>query len=189
MVELPLNGGQVIKNICVVKLKVVQNRGAGAVVDEFAALIKKRSVVFVGFNDKRCALDLAVGTLRTGLAKARLAQARRNSKIQRHAAHQKSRFQSSRFQNPSQHGGGRCFAVCASDSHHVSRVARVVQHVVAKPLRSTGVGCAAFQNRFHQREFRRAIGQARTRYDIPNDIYVGLKLHLVGGKTLHQVDA
>ena len=41
--------------------------------DEFAAFVKKRGVVFVGFNDKRCALDLAIGTLRTGLAQVRLA--------------------------------------------------------------------------------------------------------------------
>ena len=76
MVELPLDSCQVVKNICVVEFEVVQNRGAGAVMDEFAALIKKRGVVFVGFNDKRRALDLAIGALRVGLAQARLAQAR-----------------------------------------------------------------------------------------------------------------
>ena len=81
MVELPLDSVQVVKNICVVEFEVVQNRGAGAVMDEFAALIKKRGVVFVGFNDKRRALDLAIGALRAGLAHARLAQAGRNSKI------------------------------------------------------------------------------------------------------------
>ena len=76
MVELPLDRGQVVKNICVVELKVVQNRGARAVVDELAAFVKKRSVVFIGFNDKRCTLDLPIGALRVGLAQARLAQAR-----------------------------------------------------------------------------------------------------------------
>ena len=76
MVELPLNGRQVVKNICVVEFEVVQNRGAGAVMDEFATFVKKRGVVFVGFNDKRCALDLAIGALGAGLAHTRLAQAR-----------------------------------------------------------------------------------------------------------------
>ena len=59
-----------------VEFEVVQNRGAGAVMDEFATFVKKRGVVFVGFNDKRRALDLAIGALRVGLAQARLAQAR-----------------------------------------------------------------------------------------------------------------
>ena len=189
MVELPLDSCQVVKNICVVELKVVQNRGARAVVDELAAFVKKRSVIFVGFNDKRCALALSFGALRAGLARACLAQACRNSKIQRHAAHQKSRLQTSRFQNPGQHGGGRGFAVCAGNGHHVSRVAGVVQHIVTQPLRSAGVGRTALQNRFHQRKFRCAVSQTCTRHYIAYDIHIGLKLHLVGGKTLYQIDA
>ena len=76
VVELPLDSFQVVKNICVVELEVVQNRGAGAVMDEFAAFVKKRGVVFIGFNDKRSTLDLAIGALRPALAHARLAQAR-----------------------------------------------------------------------------------------------------------------
>ena len=58
MVELPLDSCQVVKNICVVEFEVVQNCSAGAVMDEFATFVKKRGVVFVGFNDKRCALAL-----------------------------------------------------------------------------------------------------------------------------------
>ena len=76
VVELPLDSFQVVKNICVVELEVVQNRGAGTVMDEFATFVKKCCVVLVGFNDKRCTLDLAIGPLRAGLAHARLAQAR-----------------------------------------------------------------------------------------------------------------
>ena len=61
--------------------------------------------------------------------------------------------------------------------------------MVTQPLRPAGVGGATFQNGFHQRKFRRAIGQTCTRHDIANDIHIGLELHLVGGKTLYQINA
>ena len=70
--KLPLDSRQIIKNICVVEFEVVQNRGARTVVDKLAAFVKKRGVVLVGFYNKWCPLHLAIGTLRTGLAQARL---------------------------------------------------------------------------------------------------------------------
>ena len=79
--------------------------------------------------------------------------------------------------------------MCAGDSHHVSRVASVVQHMVTQPLRAAGVGRTAFQNGFHQRKFRRAVSQTCTRHHIADDIHIGLELHLVGGKTFYQINA
>ena len=52
VVELALNGRQIVKNIGVVKLQIVENRRAGAVVHKLAALVKKCGVVFVGFDDE-----------------------------------------------------------------------------------------------------------------------------------------
>ena len=50
--KLALNGGQVVKNIGVVKFQIVQDGGAGAVMHELAALVEEGGVVFVGFNHK-----------------------------------------------------------------------------------------------------------------------------------------
>ena len=52
MVELALDGGEVVKDISVVEFQVVQYRGAGAVVHELAAFVEEGGVVFVGFNDE-----------------------------------------------------------------------------------------------------------------------------------------
>ena len=52
VVKLALNGFEVIKDVGVVKLKVVQNRRSGAVVNKFAAFVKKCGVVLIGFDHK-----------------------------------------------------------------------------------------------------------------------------------------
>jgi hypothetical protein len=52
VVKLTLNGGQVIKDVSVVKLQIVEYGCAGAVVHELASFVKKCGVVFVRFNDK-----------------------------------------------------------------------------------------------------------------------------------------
>ena len=138
MVELPLDGGEIIKNVGVIELQVVQHRGAGAVVDELAALVEKRGVVLVG-------LDHEQGP---GLACHLRAQAGRNAKIQRHTAHQKARLQSGAFQNPCQHGRGGGFAVGARHGQHMP----ALQHVLGQPLGAADVGRARIQNGLHQRE-------------------------------------
>ena len=50
VMELPLNGRQVVKNISVVKLQVVQDRCAGTVMHKLAAFVKKSGVVLIGLN-------------------------------------------------------------------------------------------------------------------------------------------
>ncbi len=104
VVELAFDRTQVFKNVGVVELQIVQHQGARPVVDEFAALVEKSGVVFVGLDDER----------RAG------AQAGRNTKVDRHAADQKTRLQASRLQNPGQHGGGGGFAVGAGHRQHVT---------------------------------------------------------------------
>ena len=137
VVKLPLDGRQVVKNIGMVEFEVVQHRRARAVVNELAALVEKRRVVFVGLNHE-------------GVARA---QPRRHAKVQRHAADQKAGLQASAFQYPGQHGGGGGFAVRAGNGQHVAWaggvVRRVVQHMAGQPLRPAGVGLAAVQNCFH----------------------------------------
>ena len=53
MVKLRFYGLEIFKNIRVVLLEIIQNRDARTIVDEFAALIEKRGVIFVSFNHKR----------------------------------------------------------------------------------------------------------------------------------------
>ena len=56
VVELTLNGGEVVKDVGVVELEVVQNGCAWVVVHKFAAFVEESGVVLVGFNHKGCAL-------------------------------------------------------------------------------------------------------------------------------------
>ena len=104
MVELPLDGLQVVKNVSVVEFQVVQDGGARAVMDKLAALIKKSGVVFVRLDHKG------------GPAP----KAGRHGKIQRYAAHQKTRLQTRMFQNPAEHSGGRGFAVGPGNRQHMA---------------------------------------------------------------------
>ncbi len=177
MVKLPFDGGQVIKDVGMVKLKVVQDCRARAVMHELAALVEEGGVVFVGLDHKGVAF----------------AQARRNTKVERHAADQKARLQASAFKNPGQHRGRGRLAVCAGDGQHMARagrmVRRVVQHMARQPLRATGVGKPAVQYGFHERVFGAAVGQMRTRDDIANHKHIRLKRHLVGAIAFDQLDA
>ena len=50
MVELTLNGLEVVKDIGVVKLQIIQDGGTRTVMHELAALVEKSSVVFIGFD-------------------------------------------------------------------------------------------------------------------------------------------
>jgi hypothetical protein len=59
MMELAFDGLEVVEDIGVVELEIVQDGGARPVVDEFAAFVEERRVVFVGFNDE----DRATGRL------------------------------------------------------------------------------------------------------------------------------
>jgi hypothetical protein len=52
MVELLLDGIQVIENIGVVEFQIVEDGGARRVMDELGALVEEGGVVFVGFDHK-----------------------------------------------------------------------------------------------------------------------------------------
>ena len=113
VVELALNGREVVKNIRVVKLQIVQHGGARAVMHKLAALIEKRGVVFIGLDDKQG----------PGLTCCQLPQTRGHAEIQRHAADQKTGRQTGLIQNPTQHGGGGGFAVRTGDCQHMPGLA------------------------------------------------------------------
>ena len=54
------------------------------------------------------------------------------------------------------------------------------QHMLAEPLRATGIGQAGVENRFHQRILRASVGQARAADDVADDEHVGPQADLVG---------
>ena len=76
VVELALDRGQVVEDVGVVELEVVEDRGARPVVDELAALVEERGVVLVGLDHER---------------RRRVAEARRDAEVERHAADQEAR--------------------------------------------------------------------------------------------------
>lgn len=52
MVELFLNCFQVIKDVCVVEFKVVEDQCLWVVVNKFGVFVEEGVVIFVGFNDE-----------------------------------------------------------------------------------------------------------------------------------------
>ena len=64
-----------------------------------------------------------------------------------------------------------------------------LQHMLGQPLGAAGVGRTSFQNRFHQRKFGAAVGQSGAADHVAHHVHVGLQGHLVGVKTLDQLDA
>ncbi len=50
--ELLLNRLNIIKNISMIELKVIHDQGAWAVMNEFRALIKEGTIIFIRFNHK-----------------------------------------------------------------------------------------------------------------------------------------
>ena len=175
MVKLALDVGQAAEDVGVVELQVVQHRRARAVVHEFAALVEKGGVVFIGFDDEKGPFAPC----------RQAAQPGGDAKVQRHAAHQKARLQARAFQRPGQHGCGAGFAMRAGHGQHVA----ALQHVFGQPLRPAGVGQARVENGFHQREFGRAICQPRAADHVANHEHVGLERQLIGAVAFHQINA
>ena len=56
VVELALNGFQIIKNIRMVKTDIINNQRTRIVMHKFRTLVKKCSVIFIGFNHEIRAL-------------------------------------------------------------------------------------------------------------------------------------
>ena len=102
MVELALNGRQVIKDIRMIVLKIVNNQRAGVVVNKFGAFIKESGVVFVSFNNK----------------KRRAAKPGRNTKILWDTANQKAGGHTRVVQYPGKHAAGAGLAVGAGSRQH-----------------------------------------------------------------------
>ena len=147
VVELGLNRRQIRENVGVVVFQIVQNRGARAIVDKFAALVKKRGVVFVRLNHEK--------------RRAVLRQAGGHAEILRHPANQEARAQSGIFQHPRQHGSRGGFAVRTGHAQHPVWL----QHVFRQPLRAGSVRQVSVQNRFHH--VHAALG------NIANHIHIG----------------
>ena len=76
VMELALDRRQVVEDVGVVELEVVEDRGARPVVDELAALVEEGGVVLVGLDHER---------------RGRVAEARRDAEVERHAADQEAR--------------------------------------------------------------------------------------------------
>ncbi len=168
MVKLTLDGGQIVEDVGMIKLEVIQDGRARAVVHELAALVKECSVVFVGFNHKD-----------------RLpAKTRRDAEIHWHATDQKARLQTRTLQNPGHHGGGRGLAMGAGYSNHMP----ALQHMFGQPLRSTGIGQSGVQNRFNQGELRTAIGQTCAADHVADHEHIRRQCQLIGSEAFNQVN-
>src|SRR4051812_7447545 len=75
---------QIFKNISVIELEIVDDRDFGQVMNELAALVEKRGVIFVAFDDE----PFAVG------------EARALAEIVRNAPDEIARIQTVVFKNP-----------------------------------------------------------------------------------------
>src|SRR5215470_1768418 len=102
MMELRLYRGEVREDVGVIVFEVVDDECPWPVVHELRAPIEIRSVVFVGFDDK----------------KRRTAEARRTAKIERHAADQKSGVETRAVEDMCEHARSRRFAVCTGYREH-----------------------------------------------------------------------
>ena len=125
MVKLRFDRLDIRENIGMVVFEIVQRQRARVVVNELAALVEKRSVVFVGLDDEE-------GRIAFGCT-------RRDAEIFRYATDQKTGCDAGVIENPGQHCRGRRFAVCAGNGQYPL----AAQHVFAEPLRAGRIGVAA----------------------------------------------
>ena len=95
---------EVAEDIRVVELDVVHDEQLGQVVDELAALVEKRRVVFVAFEDEVF----------------RIPESATLSEIVRDAADEPRWLEAGRFENPGEERCGRGFAVRAGDHEVVA---------------------------------------------------------------------
>ena len=134
--ELRLDRCQVGKDVGMVELEVVEDRGAREVVDELAALVEERGVVLVGLDDKQRRRPRAGAT-----------EPGRHAEVLRHAANQEAGRQPRMVEDAGQHRRGRGLAMGAGHRQHMT----AAQQVLADPLWPRNEARAAFENRFHQR--------------------------------------
>ncbi len=161
VMELPLDGGKVRKDICVIELQIVQDRGARAVVDELAALVEEGAVVFVGFHHEE----------------RRTAQARGDAEVLRHTTDEKTRAHAGMFEHPGQHAAGGGLAMGTGGGQHPAPL----QHVIGQPLRAGDIGQALVQHVFDCR--------VATRQGVAHHHQFGCRFQMRRLVALHQFDA
>ncbi len=128
VVELPLDGGQVIEDIRVVELQVAQDGDLGAVVDELGALVEEGRIVLVGFNHEGGIVSAETG---------------RDAEVAGHPADQKPRRKPRRLQQPGQQARGGGLAVSAGHGDRPSPG----EHFLSQPLGAGYVGQPLVQHR------------------------------------------
>ncbi len=131
MVELLLDGFEIVKDIGVVEFEVVQHQRARRVVNKLGAFIKERAVIFIRFDNEKRAV----------------AQARGDVEIARHATDNEARLIAAGFQNPGRHARRGGFAVGARHRHDPA----VAQHEIMQPLRAGHIRNALLQHRLDAR--------------------------------------
>jgi hypothetical protein len=131
MMKLPLDRSKIGEDVSMIKLQVVQNGGARAVVHEFGALVEEGGVVLVRLDDEERGAGMAGG----------------HWEIHRHAADEEAGGAPGPFQDPGEHGSGGCLAMRAGDGEHVLSG----EDVFGQPLRPGHVALAMIKDRFQQR--------------------------------------
>ena len=147
-----------------VEFQIVENGGARTVMDELGSLVKKRRIVFVGFDHK----------------KFRARASCRHTEIQRNTADDKRWIESGALEDPRQHRRGRRLAVRSGDGEHPE----IAQHVFVEPLWARDIRTAGVQNGLHQR--------IAARDDITDDKDVGIArdpLQLLGPESFGKSDS
>src|SRR5262249_30984207 len=99
MVELPLDRGKIVEDVCMIELEIIQYRGPGPVMHKFGALVEEGRVVLIS-------LDNEVLTVR---------EPGRDREVDRDAASQDPRVAPSSLQAPGHHARRRGLAVGSGD--------------------------------------------------------------------------
>ena len=138
--ELPDDRLDVRIDVRMVVLDVVHDQRPRPVVDELGALVEKRGVVFVGFDD-----EIRIP-----------AEPRGDAEVERHSTDQKAGLEPCTVQNPGQHARRGGLAVGSGDGQHPT----VAQHVLGEPLGPRVIAHARVEHGFDD---RRAAAEARCR--------------------------
>src|ERR1044071_3307750 len=116
MVELALDGGKIVEDVCMIELKIIEDGGTRPVMHEFGALIEESGVVLVCLDNE---------VLTPG-------KTRRDREVVGNSANEKARVAPTPLEDPRQHGRSRGLAVSAGDSQHVA----LDEYLLGQPLRA-----------------------------------------------------
>jgi hypothetical protein len=126
VMNLPLDGGEIGKDVGVVVLEVGEHEGARPVMHELRTLVEESRVVFVGLDDEVLAA----------------AETRRDAEVLRHPADEKTGREAGVLEDPCEHARRRRLAVRPCDGKHPpSR-----EHVCGEPFRSRRIGQARIEH-------------------------------------------